>query len=242
MRRGSGPGPDGVTWGDYRDGLDSRIAVLSDQLRAGVWRPGPFRLVPISTFSGKPFEIVVPQVEDRVVHRAMAGGLQPILETRVLRDFVSGGRPARNRLTAVRQAAEHLGAGHLWVADLDVRSAAFGRTVEEVVTWTARWVSDGSYLRLLRQVLEPLPSAMQPGAALLSQMLHLMLVPVDDAVAQWRVVRFYDNYCVFTQTRPQADEAFARLCAGLAERGLVPSPAKSAVRHAPNPEDLFLSG
>ncbi|MGQ0774653.1 MAG: hypothetical protein ACT4NY_09580 [Pseudonocardiales bacterium] len=111
-----------------------------------------------------------------------------------------------------------------------------------MIDWTAQWVKDGSYLRLLRHALEPLPSAMHPGAALLAQMLHLMLMPIDETVDHLRVVRFYDNYCVFCRTRTDAQTAYDLLVAALEARHLVPSPAKSAVRDAPNPEDLFLSG
>lgn len=242
MRRGSSPGPDGVGWARYRVGLGDRLSDLSVRLRTGAWRPGEVRLVPVATFTGAQFDIAISPVEDRIVHRAMANALQPILDIKVLRDFVSGGRPARNRLTAVRQAARHLADGFSWVADVDVRSAASGRTVDEVIDWTARWVTDGSYLRLLRHALEPLPSAMHPGAALLPQMLHLMLVPVDETVGHLRVVRFYDNYCVFCRTRADAHAAYDLLVAALAARQLAPSPAKSGVRDAPNPEDLFLSG
>ncbi len=242
MRRASSPGPDGLTWAQYRVGLGGRLSDLSQRLRTGQWQPGQVRHVAVETFSGRPFDILICPVEDRIVHRAMATALQPILETTVLRDFVSGGRPGRNRLTAVRDAAWHLGEGYEWVADIDVRSAAAGRTVDEVIDWTAQRVTDGSYLRLLRRVLEPLPSAMHPGAALLPQLLHLMLVPVDEAVGHLRVVRFYDNYCLFTRTRSDAQAAYDLLVAALAARRLAPSPAKSGVRHAPNPEDLFLSG
>ncbi|MGH3718020.1 MAG: reverse transcriptase domain-containing protein [Pseudonocardiaceae bacterium] len=242
MHRSSSPGPDGVTWAQYRVGFGGRLTDLSVRLRTGAWRPGEVRHVPIQTFSGRPFDIAISPVEDRIVHRAMANALQLVLDARVLRDFVAGGRPTRNRLTALRQAARHLADGFSWVTDIDVRSAASGRTVDEVIDWTAQWVTDGSYLRLLRRVLEPLPSAMHPGAALLSQMLHLMLVPIDDTVGHLRVVRFYDNYCVFSRTQTDAHTAYDLLGAALAARQLAPSPAKSGIRDAPNPEDLFLSG
>ncbi len=242
MRGASSPGPDGVSWAQYRVGLGGRLSELSVKLRTGAWRPGDIRLVPVTTFAGTQFDIAIPPVEDRIVHRAMANALQPILDIKVLHDFVSGGRPARSRLTAVRQGARYLADGLSWVADIDVRSAASGRTVNEVVDWTARWVRDGSYLRLLRRVLEPLPSAMHPGAALLPQMLHLMLVPIDERVDHLRVVRFYDNYCVFCRTRSDAQAAYDLLVAALATRQLAPSPVKSGLRNAPNSEDLFLSG
>lgn len=111
MRRASAPGADGVTWADYRQGLRDRLEDLASRLRTGVWSPGPVRHVTITAYTGKVFTAVVPIVENRIVHRAMHAALAPILEARVLADWVSGFRPGRNRITALRQADAHVAAG-----------------------------------------------------------------------------------------------------------------------------------
>ena len=120
MRRGSARGADGVSWADYRQGLPARIAALSASLREGTWRPGPLRTVQITTYAGKTFPAVIPTAEDRIVHRAMRGAIEPVLEALAFPGWVSGYRPGRNRVTALRDAMAHLNTGRTVVADVDV--------------------------------------------------------------------------------------------------------------------------
>ena len=52
-------------------------------------------------FTGKVLDLLVPTVEDRIVHRAMRNCVEPILEERAFADFVSGSdrRPGRAACT-----------------------------------------------------------------------------------------------------------------------------------------------
>jgi hypothetical protein len=241
MRRGSAPGADGVTWAAYRQGLRDRLADLAQRLRAGVWFPGPVREVAITTYTGKVFTAVVPTVEDRIVHRAMRAALDPVLDV-VLADWVSGFRPARNRITALRQADAHILAGRTWVADVDVAGASAGGTVEQLVTWLAEYVTDGSFLAVFHRALTGLPTPLVPGSGLWPVLFHLRLAQVDAALGGLSVVRFADNYAAFARDAHTAELAYDRITAGLAAVGLRPSPRKSGIRppHLASPEDLFL--
>lgn len=242
MRRASSPGADGVSWGAYRRGLRDRLAQLGQRLRRGVWEPGPVREVAITAYTGKVFAAVVPTVEDRIVHRAMRAALEPILEARVLADWVSGFRPARNRITALRQADAHLAAGRRWVADIDVAGASEGATVDEVVTWLAEYVSDGSFLAVFRRALTGLPTPLVPGSGVWPVLFHLRLSQVDAHLGGLAVVRFADNYAAFASNAGAAELAYGRVTQALATVGLSPNHRKSGLRppHLANPEDLFL--
>jgi RNA-directed DNA polymerase len=242
MRRASAPGADGVSWGAYRQGLQDRLAQLGQRLRRGVWEPGPVREVTITAYTGKVFTAVVPTVEDRIVHRAMRAALEPILETQVLADWVSGFRPARNRITALRQADTHVAAGRVWVADVDVAGASQGGTVEELVTWLAEYVTDGSFLAVFRRALTELPTPLVPGSGLWPVLFHLRLSRVDAHLAGLAVVRFADNYTAFAADAGAAELAYDRVSQALATVGLGPNHRKSRLRspHLASPEDLFL--
>lgn len=242
MRRASAPGADGVSWGAYRQGLRDRLAQLGQRLRRGVWEPGPAREVTITAYTGKVFTAVVPAVEDRIVHRAMRAALEPILETRVLADWVSGFRPGRNRITALRQADTHVVAGRRWVADIDVAGVSEGGTVEELVTWLAEYVTDGSFLAVFRRALSGLPTPLMPGSGLWPVLFHLRLSRVDAHLAGLAVVRFADNYAAFTPDAGAAELAYGRVTRALASVGLCPNQRKSRLRppHLSSPEDLFL--
>src|SRR5262249_34959119 len=60
------PGPDGISWAIYRDGLDQHITDLAARLAAGVWQPGPCRLAALDA-GDKTITIAIPNVEDRIV-------------------------------------------------------------------------------------------------------------------------------------------------------------------------------
>ncbi|WP_045875808.1 reverse transcriptase domain-containing protein [Pseudofrankia sp. DC12] len=240
MRRRSAPGADRVTWAQYRQGLPERLHALSRRLFDGTWQPGPLRLTSVTAYTGKTFTVAIPTAEDRVVHRALRGAVEPVLEATVLAPWVSGYRPGRNRITALRTASNHLAKGLGFVADLDVARASEGATVDQVVDWVAAHVHDGTFLDRLRTILGGLSDPMIPGSGLAPLLINLRLSRVDARLAHLPVVRFADNYCVFTATQDAAVRAFGAVTEALAAEGLRPHLTKSRVRTAANVEDLFL--
>lgn len=242
MRRAGAPGDDGLSWAGYRNGMRDRLTKLADQLRAGTWTPAPVREVAITSYTGKVFPAVIPTVEDRIVHRAMRRALDPILDQLVLQEWVSAYRPHRNRITALRHAEQHLRAGRRWVADVDVAGASTGGTVEQFVDWLAEHVTDGAFLAMFRRALDGLPTPLVPGSGLWPVLFHLRMSRVDAELDNWPVVRFADNYLLFTSTQTAAAEAYEAVTAALAVVGLHPHPGKSRIRppHQANTEDLFL--
>ncbi|WP_203717085.1 reverse transcriptase domain-containing protein [Asanoa siamensis] len=242
MRRAAAPGVDGLTWAGYRQGLRDRLTILAERLRSGEWTPHPSREVGITSFAGKVFTAAIPTVEDRIVHRAIRLALEPILEHRVLRDWVSAYRPGRNRITALRQADEHVRAGRAWLADIDVAGASAGGDTEQFVGWLAEHVTDGTFLAVFRRALLGLPTPLVPGSGLWPVLFHLRLSQVDTILDGRPLIRFADNYIAFTRSRSHAAEAFDAITAALAHVDLAPNARKSSIRppHLANPEDLFL--
>ena len=240
MRRGSARGADGVSWADYRQGLPARITALSVSLREGTWRPGPLRTVEITTYAGKTFPAVIPTTEDRIVHRAMRAAIEPVLEARAFPGWVSGYRPGRNRITALRAAMAYLDAGRTIVADIDVEQVTAGAATQDVVGWLAAYVADGTFLSRFRMALSVLPEPLIPGTGLSPILLNLRLSRVDARLGGMAVVRFADNYCAFTASEAGVRAAFAVIGDALAAEGMRPHPGKSRIRAAANAEDLFL--
>jgi RNA-directed DNA polymerase len=240
MRRGSARGADGVSWADYRQDMPARIAALSASLHEGTWQPGPLRTVQITSYTGKTFPVIIPTTEDRIVHRAMRGAIEPVLETFAFPNWVSGYRPGRNRVTALRAAMAHLNAGRTIAADVDVEQVSAGTSAQEVVSWLAVYIADGTFLARLRTALSALPAPLVPGSGLSPILLNLRLSRVDAKLGGLAVVRFADNYCAFTDSEAQASAAYGVISDALAAEGMRPHPGKSRIRAAVNAEDLFL--
>jgi hypothetical protein len=240
MRRPGSPGADNVTWKDYRQGLDARIAFLGSRLRSGTWRPGPVRTLTLPSW-GKDLVVAIPAVEDRIVHRALRLAAEPVLLADAYPPWMYGWRPRAGRVEAVAAATTHLSSGRRWVADLDVAAATGGAQLEETVASLARWVRDGSFLHIVRLILAGLPVPLCPGSGLTPMLTNLRLVSVDQRLADLAIVRLTDNYTAFCTSQREAEKAAARITAELAARGLAPNWTKSKVWR-PNPEDLYLAG
>jgi RNA-directed DNA polymerase len=241
MRRTGSRGADGITWAQYRDGLDARISALSGRLRDGTWTPGPVRALAIPSW-GKTLPLAIPAAEDRIVHRAVRQAAEPVLEaTGAYPPWMYGWRPRAGRVEALNAAATRLGDGLTWVADLDVAAATSGATTEEAMAWTARWITDGSFLRLVRLIITSLPAPLTPGSGLTPMLTNLRLTQADEQLATLTAIRFTDNYTAFCRSRSEAGHAAARITAALATAGLRPNEAKSKIWQ-PNPEDLYLAG
>jgi RNA-directed DNA polymerase len=229
-----------MSWAAYRRDLDARITALSGALRSGTWQPGPLRGAEITTYVGKRFEAVIPAVEDRIVHRAMRAAIEPILEERAFASWVSGFRPGRNRITALRAAMTYLDSGLTAVADVDVADVTAGPSVQDVTSWLAEYVSDGTFLSRFRTALSIFPGPLAPGTGLSPLLVNLRLSRADVQLCGLAVVRFADNYCAFAATAAQARAAFSQISEALAASGMRPNQAKSRVRAVANAEDLFL--
>ncbi|WNV91874.1 reverse transcriptase domain-containing protein [Umezawaea sp. Da 62-37] len=241
-RRASAPGADKMTLAELRRRSGELLPRLAEQLAEGAWQPGPLRQVGFPTYTGKPMAVFVPTLIDRVVHRALRNAIEPILEAGVLRDWVSGYRPRRNRITALRHAAAHIEAGLRAVADVDVATVSEGASVEQVVDWCAEHIHDGSFLDRVRTALTAMPHPIAPGSGLAPTLINLRLSRPDRLMDELAVVRFADNYVVFTADEAEARRAFTAIRDALARFGLRPNDAKSRVRPRANVEDLFLIG
>lgn len=241
-RRASAPGADDMTWGHLRREARMVLPQLAIELADGTWRPGPVRDVPLPTYTGKQMHTFIPTVRDRLVHRALRNAIEPVLEASAFRDWVSGFRPRRNRITSLRQAAVYHQAGFRWVADLDVASVSEGATVDEVIDWHAEHIHDGTFLARLRAALAAMPSPIAPGSGLAPMLINLRLSQVDKKISGLRVVRFADNYVAFARTREEAQEAFYTISDALLQLRLRPNEIKSRIREDVNVEDLFLIG
>jgi len=239
MGRLGGPGLDGMTWRQYRDGFRARIDALSCRLRNLSWHPSRTRNATLF-FADKNLDIVVPTVEDRIVHRAVRNVLEPLIAHQC-KPFVFGWVPRRPWRSAVQMAGRYL-VTNRWTVDADVYRVTCGAAVEEVLEWLRPYTADVHLLRLVALILSSLPRPLAPGSGLTPMLTNLRLMPVDLALCAYRVVRYTDNYCIFTANSYDAHNTRAALDVALAALHLDVNEDKSCVRWNPDPNELFGSG
>jgi hypothetical protein len=122
LKRSAAPGVDGVTWRDYEEGLDERIAALWDAVQSGRYRALPSRRVYIPKSNGKLRPLGIAALEDKIVQHAVTTVLNAVYEADFL-GFSYGFREGRSQ----HQALDALWIGiHQkrvnWVLDADIRS------------------------------------------------------------------------------------------------------------------------
>lgn len=120
-RRGRSAGPDLVTLRDFEADWSAQMARLADELRGGVYRPLPPRMVRIPKASGGERAIAILAIRDRVAQRAVQQLLQPLFEPLFL-DCSYGCRLHVGVPDAVARVARYAEQGLTWAADTDIAS------------------------------------------------------------------------------------------------------------------------
>ncbi|MGH7124779.1 MAG: hypothetical protein ACREFI_10430, partial [Stellaceae bacterium] len=70
LAKGAAAGVDGVTWGEYGQDLEPRLAELKDRIHRGAYRALPSRRVYIPKPDGRQRPLGIAALEDKIVQRA----------------------------------------------------------------------------------------------------------------------------------------------------------------------------
>jgi RNA-directed DNA polymerase len=249
VRRDGAAGVDRITAEQYDRDLDSNLAALNARLRAGTYRAPPVRRVYIPKDSGKPRPIGIPTFEDKIVQRAVAMVLEPIVEQDFL-DCSYGFRPGRgahHALGQLWQQAMDLHGG--WVLDIDLRDF-FGSLDHHVVReLLAKRVADGRIQQLIGKWLRAgvmeggrvsVPEKGSPQGGVISPVLANLVLHhvldlwfVKDVVPRLRgrakLVRYADDAVILCECHEDILRIAAVLPKRLARFGLAVNEEKTRI-------------
>jgi len=234
-------GVDGESVAQFARHLDAHVAALSQELRAGTYRPQAVRRVWIPKAGKHELRpLGIPTVRDRVVQGAMRSVLEPLFE----RDFAAqsyGFRPGRGCKDALRRVDALWQAGYTWVVDADLKGYFDTIPHDALMARVRTKVADGRVLALVeaylhQHVLDGLrewtPETGTPQGAVLSPLLsNVYLDPLDQRMVQSGVqmVRYADDFVCLCRTREDAEAALAQVRAWTAEAGLTLHPEKTRI-------------
>jgi len=238
LRRGRA-GVDGVDWKSYRRQLNANLSRLSRTLASGDWRPSGYSTIEVSSFTGKTFVAHCPTFEDRIVHRVIKSVLQPIADRYLFKDFASGWRASRNRLTALRRASEYL-ADYGTVVSFDIPCGTIGFSRLAAFETLKRIVKDRTLLGYIEAIFEPLPSIVSAGTGLSPFMTNVCLTEIDELLEALPVVRFGDDYVIFCHGEEEGKATISNVVRSMSERSLKLAQDRFSLINKPNLEDLFL--
>jgi len=234
-------GVDHVTVAQFGSQLPDSVWELSDQLRAGTYRPQAVRRVYIpKPGSTEKRPLGIPTVRDRVVQAAVVNVIEPIFE----KDFAEhsyGFRPGRGCKDALRRVTQLLEQGFVYVVDADLKSYFDSIPHESLMSRLEEKIADGSLLKLIRSFLEAhildevsewTPEAGAPQGAVLSPLLsNIYLNPLDHLVAGkgYEMVRYADDFVILCRTAQDAHQAQELVRTWTAEAGLTLHPTKTKI-------------
>ena len=247
LKRKAAPGVDGVTWKQYEDGLENRLADLKGRIHRGAYRAQPSRRIYIPKGNGRQRPIGIATLEDKIVQQCVVTILNEIYEVD-FRGFSYGFRPGRSP----HQALDALSVGIQrkrvnWILDADIRGFFDQMSHEWTMQFVQHRVADRRILRLIQKWLKAGVSEDgewsetkkgTPQGAVISPLLaNLYLHHVFDLwVDQWRkkvaqgdvmVVRYADDLVVGFQHKGEAERFLREFAERLAKFGLELHPDKT---------------
>lgn len=219
-RNGGAPGTDGETFETIESrGRGALLAELAAQLRAGTYRPRPYRRREIPKEGGKVRVISIPAIRDRVVQGALKWILEPIFEA----DFSGssfGARPGRSAHEAIQKVRRGLCQRRHRVVDVDLSRYFDTIRHDRIMEKIARRVADGQVLALVKQFLKSAGDRGVPQGSPLSPLIaNVMLNDLDHALDRGAgfltYARYLDDMVVLApdseKGRKWADRALERI-------------------------------
>ena len=226
-------GGDGQTLEQFGIGLDARLTKLSRQLRNGRYSPGPLRRIDIVKPDGGARTLAIPCVRDRIAQAACAAAIDSRVD-----GLMSNASFAYRRGKSVEHAAGlvlvYRLRGYSWVVDGDIEKyfdsiphkrlmetigshVSCIRTRELIGLWLHSFAGNG-------------PGIAQ-GSPLSPLLANIYLTGLDRSVDRKdaRLVRYADDFLIFTRSRSAAVRARERMACELETLGLRLHPDKTRI-------------
>lgn len=229
---GGAAGGDGVSIAKYRTNAARNIKQLAASLSDLSYQPGPCRKVEIPKRKGGVRRLMIPSIQDRILHTAIAQALQPILEP-LFEDSSFAYRPGRSVKQAVAQIERWRDLGYTHVIEADI-IGYFDAIEHGILMGKLRQVVnhiEGADV-LLENISQSLDSQGQElgsqgrglaqGSPLSPILANLYLDALDEALEKRgvRIVRYADDFVILCKKRDLAEDALMLASKVLGDHGL----------------------
>src|ERR1700678_1416582 len=154
LQRSAAPGVDGVSWQQYEQGLEGRLAELHGRVHRGAYRAQASRREYIPNADGRQRPLGIAALEDKIVQQAVVTILSEIYEVD-FKGFSYGFRPGRSPHQALDALSVGLHRKRVnWVLDADIRGFFDNMSHEWTVKFIEHRVGDPRILRLIQKWLK----------------------------------------------------------------------------------------
>ena len=154
LRKDAASGVSGTTAREYAERLEENLEDLHDLLRNQRYKAPPVRRVWIDKGKGKKRPLGIPEIEDKIVQKAVTILLTPIYENDFY-DFSHGFRPERSQHLAIKEVRQQIYFNNVsWIIDADI--AGFFDNIDHKILreFIQRRIKDGGIIRLIGKWLK----------------------------------------------------------------------------------------
>jgi RNA-directed DNA polymerase len=194
---------------------------IAQKLKAGQYRPGAIRAVPIPKPNGGTRTLGIPNVQDRLIQQAILQVLTPVFDPGMSAHSY-GFRPGRSTHDALDAARAYVAAGKTWVVDIDLKSYFDQINHDKLMHAVASKVRDKPLLRLIGDYLRaPMQGAdgskrarergTPQGGPLSPLLANIYLHPLDVELEKRGIafVRYADDIALFAGSERAARRLLA---------------------------------
>jgi len=229
---GGAAGGDGVSINQYRTNAARNIKQLATSLCEQSYQPSSCRKVEIPKRKGGVRRLMIPSIQDRILHTSIAQALQPILEP-LFEDSSFAYRPGRSVQQAVAQIERWRDMGYTHVIEADI-VGYFDAIDHMILLGKLQQIVghiDGAddlmenisqSLDSQGQELDSMGRGLVQGSPLSPILANLYLDALDEAFEKRgvRIVRYADDFVILCKKRDLAEDALALAYQVLGEHGL----------------------
>lgn len=154
LKRDAAPGIDHVTWREYEQDLETKLAKLHARVHRGAYRALPSRRKFICKEDGRQRPLGIAALEDKILQRSVVEVLNAIYEEEFL-GFSYGFRPGRSQHDALDALAFGVTRTKVnWILDCDLRAFFDSVSHDWLVRFVEHRVADPRVIRLIRKWLK----------------------------------------------------------------------------------------
>ena len=229
-------GIDRVSISRWERNWEERLVELARNVRANTYHASRLRQFTIPKKDGTPRTISILTVTDRVIQRAVMRVVDDCFD-RFFLDCSYGYRPGRGVRDAVPAILAHRDEGRQWVVDADIDNCFPSLKHHLILRYFEQRVNEPLVTGLVKQWLaqgETTPgTGISLGAVISPLLCNVLLHQLDLSLTRmgYAPVRYADDFCVFCDTRSQAEKAMKRTAFALKKLKLILEPNKTNITH-----------
>lgn len=225
-------GGDGVSIEVYGPRSAKNLNILSRKLANGSYTPLPVRTIDIPKRSGGKRRLIIPSIDDRIVHTAIAQVLNPILDP-MFEESSFAYRPGRSVKMAVQHIDRWRSEGYIHVIDADIEgyfdNIRHDGLIEKLEQALSEYQGAGElighvefWLTHLSQQTGIIGKGVAQGSPMSPILANLYLDNLDERLHRRgvRIVRFADDFVVLCKSEATQDKALQLTKEVLNEEGL----------------------